>query len=278
MDFKDYGTFVSNFKSIKNFSEEEIISKSYLYRPTCGVYFLIREDKIVYVGQSIDVFSRIYTHFRENVKEFDNFYFIGCNREDIDLYETFYIQKFQPTYNCIDSTLPSFKTLQQLRIRWNKIYGIDYRDIVNIDALNKITTLYDKYYFLPEVEKLCEPSLKGDLYVLDNLSRKEKIKIWRLKFINHLSVTEIGTELNIDVAILGKFLAILKYASSSSIPINSLLRFLHATPVVPEPIVKSNTVSFSFVYVLIRYSNNLTGFCVGCWLGLSFENSNIFLG
>src|SRR5699024_3610474 len=42
------------------------------------------------------------------------------------------------------------------------------------------------------------------------------------------------------------------------------LVFMHAIAVVPEPIQLSSTVSPLFVYVLIRYSNNLTGFCVGC--------------
>ena len=32
--------------------------------------------------------------------------------------------------------------------------------------------------------------------------------------------------------------------------------------VVPLPIVKSNTVAFSFVYVFIKYSIRETGFCV----------------
>ena len=43
-------------------------------------------------------------------------------------------------------------------------------------------------------------------------------------------------------------------------PIKFLLRFLQATPVEPDPIVKSKTVSFSFVYVCIKSSNNAIGF------------------
>ena len=43
------------------------------------------------------------------------------------------------------------------------------------------------------------------------------------------------------------FSAILKYHSSFSMPIKFLFRFLQATPVVPDPIVKSRTVSHSLV-------------------------------
>ena len=47
-------------------------------------------------------------------------------------------------------------------------------------------------------------------------------------------------------------------------PIKFRLVFTQATPVLPLPIVKSRTVSPSFVYVRIRYSSKATGFCVGC--------------
>ena len=59
-------------------------------------------------------------------------------------------------------------------------------------------------------------------------------------------------------------LAISKYFLSNSIPIKFLLVFMQATPVEPLPIVKSRTKSPSLVYVFIKYSNNATGFCVGC--------------
>jgi len=43
-----------------------------------------------------------------------------------------------------------------------------------------------------------------------------------------------------------------------------LLVFIQAIAVVPEPIQLSKTKSPSLVYVFIKYSNNSTGFCVGC--------------
>ena len=42
-----------------------------------------------------------------------------------------------------------------------------------------------------------------------------------------------------------------------------LLVFTAQTPVLQAPIVKSKTVSHSFVYVLIKYSISATGFWVG---------------
>jgi len=49
----------------------------------------------------------------------------------------------------------------------------------------------------------------------------------------------------------------------NSIPTKFLLVFNDAIPVVPLPIVKSNTVSPSSEYVIMRYSISSTGFCVG---------------
>jgi len=48
--------------------------------------------------------------------------------------------------------------------------------------------------------------------------------------------------------------------------------------VVPLPIQLSRTRSHSLVYVLIRYSNKATGFCVGCTVLPSDEISIICLG
>ena len=42
--------------------------------------------------------------------------------------------------------------------------------------------------------------------------------------------------------------------------------FLQATPVVPEPMKQSKTVSFSLLLVLIIRSIMSIGFCVGCWV------------
>src|SRR5574344_909316 len=64
------------------------------------------------------------------------------------------------------------------------------------------------------------------------------------------------------------FLAISKYFLSSSMPIKLRLVFTQATPVEPETIQLSKTVSFSSVYFLIRYSSKATGFWVGWRLPL----------
>ena len=51
---------------------DEILRASEPHRTLCGVYFLIKDDVVVYVGQSIDVDSRLATHKRKHV-DFDSF-------------------------------------------------------------------------------------------------------------------------------------------------------------------------------------------------------------
>src|SRR5699024_11750658 len=58
--------------------------------------------------------------------------------------------------------------------------------------------------------------------------------------------------------------AISTYSFSFSIPMNDRSVFNAAIAVVPLPMQLSRTVSSSFVYVFIKYSNSGTCFLVGC--------------
>ena len=66
---------------------------------TIGVYLLKQKEKVVYVGQSIDVDLRITTHKREKIKVFDNVHIIKCDRNNLDSAEAFYIHYYSPQYN-----------------------------------------------------------------------------------------------------------------------------------------------------------------------------------
>jgi hypothetical protein len=83
---------------LKNlYSEREIVNSSKLYRDleeACGVYFLIDHSKIVYVGQSVNVFSRMREHSKS--KQFSSYAYISCPKEDLDVLESLYIHVFRP--------------------------------------------------------------------------------------------------------------------------------------------------------------------------------------
>jgi predicted GIY-YIG superfamily endonuclease len=67
--------------------------------PNCGVYFLIRGDDIVYVGQSRNCPNRIQTHINDKQKVFDRYTFVVTDVANLNFLESWYIYAFKPEYN-----------------------------------------------------------------------------------------------------------------------------------------------------------------------------------
>lgn len=63
-----------------------------------AIYFLMRNGEVTYVGQSIDVLSRIARHRREG-RQFDAYSYMECPREDLDRLERVYIRALVPEDN-----------------------------------------------------------------------------------------------------------------------------------------------------------------------------------
>ena len=85
--------------AVEAYSLEEILNKSTPLPETCGVYFLIHNEVIVYVGQSKNVYRRTDTHKKD--KNFDRITVIECLESDLDKVENFYINKFKPILNIV---------------------------------------------------------------------------------------------------------------------------------------------------------------------------------
>lgn len=77
---------------------EYIVSNSLPMFPKCGVYFLVRDNEIVYVGRSVSVIDRLHTH-RKDGKNFNRVFFIECTKEELGELEMHYIRKFKPKLN-----------------------------------------------------------------------------------------------------------------------------------------------------------------------------------
>lgn len=77
--------------------EGEIVAGSVADFRTSGVYFLIKSGTIQYVGQSVNVFSRIDEH--RKLKSFDSFSMIRCEIDLLDVYESLYIHILRPPLN-----------------------------------------------------------------------------------------------------------------------------------------------------------------------------------
>ena len=59
-----------------------------------GVYFLCKADKVVYVGQSTNVFSRVFAHATD--KDFDRAFFLPCAKSSLDQVEGAFIRTLKP--------------------------------------------------------------------------------------------------------------------------------------------------------------------------------------
>ena len=78
-------------------TKKEILTNALSNLSFSGVYFLIKGIEIVYVGQSVNVHSRVATHFAD--KDFDSFCYIECLPKHLDVLESLYIHIYQPRLN-----------------------------------------------------------------------------------------------------------------------------------------------------------------------------------
>ena len=83
--------------SIALLDKDHILKNSLPIFPKCGIYFLIKDSEIVYVGKSTHMPNRVKTH--QLAKDFDRVFFISCSKWDLTSLEREYIQKFDPVLN-----------------------------------------------------------------------------------------------------------------------------------------------------------------------------------
>jgi hypothetical protein len=67
--------------------------------PRSGVYFLINEGKIVYVGRSANISERIATHVKNNEIPFGSTHMIPAAGVEMDRLEQIYIGSLKPEFN-----------------------------------------------------------------------------------------------------------------------------------------------------------------------------------
>jgi len=80
------------------YTKHQIVNAAMPCGDHCGIYFLIHQDDIVYVGKSINIFNRIARH-RADGRVFDSFAYLLCPEELLDSMEANYITAFMPWMN-----------------------------------------------------------------------------------------------------------------------------------------------------------------------------------
>ena len=77
-------------------SFEDIVEQALPWEKASGVYFLVHDNEVVYVGQSVHIYSRIAQH---SGKKFDRYAFVPCDVALLDKLESLYIHVLKPRLN-----------------------------------------------------------------------------------------------------------------------------------------------------------------------------------
>jgi hypothetical protein len=85
---------------IRRFTNPEIFRKR-----ISAIYFLLDDDKIIYIGKTTDLDARICYH-KCTIKKFNRFRFIECSEEKLSYYEKRLIALFQPLENTYNKNHP----------------------------------------------------------------------------------------------------------------------------------------------------------------------------
>lgn len=78
-------------------THDEIVAQAHPLVPICGVYFLVKDGRVVYVGQSVNIVARLGTHLKQ--KDFDSSCYIAAGPHELDFIESFYIHLLRPELN-----------------------------------------------------------------------------------------------------------------------------------------------------------------------------------
>src|SRR5690606_28064965 len=124
-------------------SKQQILDRGSAYIPICGIYFLIDESEIVYVGQAKDIWTRLVPYWRGD-KQFAKFAYIECNESDLSDLEAEYIVSFMPRYNISLPPNSKWTTLFLVRRRAHEM-GINFTRVKRYMREKKICSINEYY-------------------------------------------------------------------------------------------------------------------------------------
>lgn len=114
-------------EDIKKNKLEEKANESDQRLFSSGIYFLLKDEIVVYVGKANMIASRICDHYKNATKDFDDFKFINCEAKYLDLLESYFIYKYIPLFN---------KQLGKYNKVWQRIETIPIEDNQPVSANN----------------------------------------------------------------------------------------------------------------------------------------------
>lgn len=120
--FEKLGAIATSLSNAALLTADEIVAGALPVGPTCGVYFLVQGNEVVYVGQSRNVFVRVSTH--AHGKAFDRYAYVPCSATALDKLESLYIHVLRPrlngNVNAQEKTAP---------LKFNQLFGDEINDL-----------------------------------------------------------------------------------------------------------------------------------------------------
>ena len=117
------------------YNDEIFVNRTPLNTQITGIYFLFRNEEIVYAGQSKNLHRRIIQHCYG--KDFDSYSYIKCSESELNDLEFYFIAKHKPEYNSFDGLKSThYKTINYLKSR------MQYEDFSKLKKFIKKNKLY----------------------------------------------------------------------------------------------------------------------------------------
>lgn len=110
--------------------------ETFKYKSRFIIYFLLRNDRVVYVGQSKRGIIRPLSYWE---KDFDTVKVLYCTEKDLNALEDKYIAKYQPEYNKTISTATHYSMMRARNLIREQINNPDF----HITHLKKIMKILD---------------------------------------------------------------------------------------------------------------------------------------
>lgn len=83
-------------------TSSQIVEAALPLHLSTGIFFLIKDAKIVYIGQSMQLQKVIEQYFNNN--KFDHINVIACPSQNLDKYQAHFVEMYQPVLNNLDMT------------------------------------------------------------------------------------------------------------------------------------------------------------------------------
>jgi hypothetical protein len=136
-----------------------------------GIYFLLQNDIVVYVGKALNIFSRIRQHLKSD-KIFNKVYYLEFQEEELYAKENEFISKFVPLYNKDNLS----KIIKSWKVK-KKLIRLELSKITTQDNILKDLLFWSKIYLSEKLQsnhnELKQNLLDAKTFIeLENISIK----------------------------------------------------------------------------------------------------------